>query len=154
MKKPACILDDAERDAYARAGVKILPGEVAFVTSSKHVVGVNVPSWHPVAITSCNDGEHALDAFMRINNKYGAGEVGRIERLLSLGCDLYAADFLDGHTSVIVRKHEAPAKKRMRKLTTADINKLRGVVEWLRLDFDARMRAAYASDPLGCFVNC
>lgn len=154
MKKPAFILDDAGRDAYASAGVKILPGECAFITSSKHVVGVNVPSWHPVKISSCTDGENALDAFMRINNKYGAGEVVRIERLISLGCDLYAADFLDGRTSVIVRKNEAPAKKRMRKLTPADVKKLRGIVEWLRFDFEARMRAAYASDPLGCFVDC
>lgn len=154
MNKPAFILDDIERDAYASAGVKILPGEVAFVTSSKHVVGVNVPSWHPVRISSCNDGENALDAFIRINNKYCAGEVARLEHLLSLGCDLYAADFLDGRTSVIVRKHEAHAKRRMRKLTPADVKKLRGIVEWLRFDFDARMRAAYASDPLGCFVDC
>ena len=59
--------------------------------------------------------------------------------------------------SLAFGKHVFPeqvATEGITKLTPADVKKLRGVVEWLRFDFEARMRAAYASDPLGCFVDC
>lgn len=154
MEKPPCILDDTERDAYRRVGVEIPQSEVAFTTSAGHVVGVSVPSWYPVEVSSAHDGENAFDAFVRLNNKYCSGELGRLELLLSLGCDLYAADFGDGRTRMVVRKHEAKSARKSRRLTASDTGKLRKVVEWLRADFDARMLAAFKADPLGCFVNC
>ena len=102
MKKPACILDDLEREACKAAGVTISNNEAAFVTSAGHVVGVDIPNWYHVAITSAHNGERAYDAFERVNNIYGAGELCRLERLLSLECDLYAADLHDGYARVIV----------------------------------------------------